>query len=364
MTGSIFIDLKKAFDLVDHNCLLQKLEHYGVRGKSLTWFQNYLGSRTQRVRFGQDLSPRLPIEYGVPQGSLLGPLLFVIYINDLPSCLKNTHISLYADDTVIYCSGANPKEIKKALQEDLERVVNWMEINRLVLNKEKTKGMLFGTRQRLEAVANFHITISGTNVEMDSKFTYLGVTLDEELKWKAHAEDVHKKVSKRLGLLRRIRSSLTLQAAQAVYKCIIEPIFSYADTAWGELPESSITSLQRLQNRATKIVTCQKSTRTARNIVNWPVLESLRKIHQCILVYKCLWNFVPIHLKNYFKVNNDVHNYNTRQRRNIHPNKTNLVLGGRTFKNSGRLAFNSLPSEIKEASSLAIFKCLLKGHFI
>ena len=175
-----------------------------------------------------------------------------------------------------------------------------MEINRLVLNKEKTKGMLFGTRQRLEGVANFHITISGTNVEMVSKFTYLGVTLDEELKCKAHAEDVHKKVSKRLGLLRRIRSSLTLQAAQAVYKCIIEPIFSYADTAWGELPESSITSLQRLQNRAAKIVTCQKSTRTARNIVNWPVLETLRKIHKCILVYKCLRNFVPTYLKKIF----------------------------------------------------------------
>ncbi|KAK2551639.1 hypothetical protein P5673_027414 [Acropora cervicornis] len=92
---------------------------------------------------------------------------------------------MYADDAVIYCSGANPKEIKKALQEDLERVLTRMEINRLVLNKEKTKGMLFGTRQRLEAVANFYITISGTNVEMVSKFTYLGVTLDEELKSKA-----------------------------------------------------------------------------------------------------------------------------------------------------------------------------------
>ena len=120
-----------------------------------------------------------------------------------------------------------------------------MEINRLVLNKEKTKGMLFGTRQRLDAVANFYITISGTNVEVVSKFTYLGVTLDEELKWKAHVEDVHKKVSKRLGFLRRIHSSLTLRAAQAVYKCIIEPIFSYADTAWGELPESNITSLRK-----------------------------------------------------------------------------------------------------------------------
>ena len=99
--------------------------------------------------------------------------------------------------------------------------------------------MLFGTRQRLDADANFYITISGTNVEMVSKFTYLGVTLDEELKWKAHVEDVHKKVSKRLGFLRRIRSSLTLRAAQAVYKCIIEPIFSYADTAWANYPRAA-----------------------------------------------------------------------------------------------------------------------------
>ncbi|PFX14422.1 putative RNA-directed DNA polymerase from transposon BS [Stylophora pistillata] len=231
MTGPVFIDRKKAFDLSNHNCLLQKLEHYGIKGKSLTWFQNYLGPRTQGVRFGQDLSSSLLIKYSVPQGSLLGPLLFVIHINDLPSYLKNTHISMYADDTVIYCSGANPKEIKKALQEDLERVVTWMKIDRLVLNKDRTKGMLFGTRQRLETVANFNIIISGINVEMVSKFTYLGVTLDEELKWKAHAEDVHRKVSKRLGLLIRIRSSLTLQAAQVVYKCIIEPIFSYADSA-------------------------------------------------------------------------------------------------------------------------------------
>ena len=103
LTGAVFIDLKKAFDLVDHKCLPHKLEHYGVRGPSYNWFLDYLCTRSQRVKFGKELSSSLPLDYGVQaQGSLLGPLLFVLYINDLPQCLMLSNISMYADDTVIY----------------------------------------------------------------------------------------------------------------------------------------------------------------------------------------------------------------------------------------------------------------------
>ena len=122
LTGAAFIDLKRAFDLVDHCCLLHKLEHYGFRGLSLGWFRNYLTIRSQKVQYGNNLSSSLPLEIGVPQGSLLGPLLFVIYINDLPQCLLQSAISMYADETVIYYAGPETSTIRECLQQDLKRV--------------------------------------------------------------------------------------------------------------------------------------------------------------------------------------------------------------------------------------------------
>ena len=181
MTGSIFIDLRKAFDLVDHQCLLHKLEHYGIRDKSLKWFENYLTTRLQSVRHNQDISSNLAIGHGVPQGSILGPILFVIYINDLPQCLTKSAIGMYADDTVIYFSATSPDLIKQVLQNDLNYVEQWFQENKLVLNQSKTKWMLFGTRQKLEHSSDIEIQFHGQNsIERISSFCYLGVTLDEE----------------------------------------------------------------------------------------------------------------------------------------------------------------------------------------
>ena len=120
LTGAAFIDLKKAFDLVDHHCLLHRLQHYGVKGCSLTWLKNYLTTHLQRVQYGKELSSSLPLDFGVPQGSLLGQLLFVIHINDLPSCLMHSEISMYADDTAIYSSGSHVNTIRENLQENLK----------------------------------------------------------------------------------------------------------------------------------------------------------------------------------------------------------------------------------------------------
>ena len=116
-TGTVFIDLKKAFDLVDHKCLLHKLEHYGVRGPSCNWFLNYLCTRSQKVKFGKELSSSLLLDYGVPQGSLLAPLIFVLYINDLPQCLLRSNISKYADDNIIYTTGLESDCIMTEIQE-------------------------------------------------------------------------------------------------------------------------------------------------------------------------------------------------------------------------------------------------------
>jgi len=120
LTRAAFISLKKTFDLVDHHCLLHKLQHYGVRGCSLTWFRNYLIIHLQKVQYGKELSSSLPSDFGVLQGSLLGPLPFVICINDLPKCLMHLEISVYADVTVIYYTGSHVNDIRENLLEDLE----------------------------------------------------------------------------------------------------------------------------------------------------------------------------------------------------------------------------------------------------
>ncbi|CAB4008026.1 Hypothetical predicted protein, partial [Paramuricea clavata] len=175
-TGAVFIDLKKAFDLVDLDCLLYKLEHYGIRGSSLHWFQNYLTTRSQRVKFGQDLS-----------------------------------------------DSAN------VLQNDFNRLVIWLEQNRLVISEEKTKTMLFGTKKKLDAAQDLNIRLYGQNIKQVEQFTYLGVVLDKHLNWKDHVEEMSMNIGTRLKIMSRIRAFLTLEAAKAVYNGLILPIFDYCD---------------------------------------------------------------------------------------------------------------------------------------
>ena len=178
ITGAVFIDLKKAFALVDHECLLFKLEHYGVRGSSLEWFRNYLTTRTQRVQFGNDMSPTRAIRFGVPWVQFWGLCFLFFYINDLPQCLENCSINMYADDTVMYFTNLCTSEIARVVQDDLNGVVQSMESSRLILNQSKTKSMLFGSWQNLAKSPNFCIQLYGKTLERVAKFSYLGVVLD------------------------------------------------------------------------------------------------------------------------------------------------------------------------------------------
>ena len=149
----------------------------------MDWFQRH---EHKEYFFGKDSSSRRPIKFGVPQGSILGPLLFVSYINDLPECLENCSINIYADDTVLYFTSLCSSEINKVVQDDLNRVAKWMECNKLILNQSKTKTMLFGSWQNLAKSPNFCIQLHGKILERVPKFSYLGVSMDETLSWKDH----------------------------------------------------------------------------------------------------------------------------------------------------------------------------------
>ena len=179
---------------MDHKCLLHKLEPYGVRGPSYNRFLDYLCTRSQRVKFGKELSSSLPLDYGVPQGSLLLDPLLSACCDPISACMP---------DTVIYTTGSESDCIMTEIQKALQRILQWMKNSKLVLNLTKTKCMLFGTN--LQKLANA--------IERVRNFCYLGVTLDEHLSWKEYISKVFTKVKKCLGLLGRIRSCLTQRNA-------------------------------------------------------------------------------------------------------------------------------------------------------
>ena len=255
LCGAVFLDLTKAFDTVDHGILLSKLSAIGLSGNSLNWFQSYITKRSQRTCCESELSSKLPITHGVPQGSILGPLLFVIYINDLPSVLQSSSASLYADDTVIYCYGSSSRELSEKLNRDLLTVAQWMNEHKLTLNLEKTKCILIGSNRKLESKVPLTVSILDHKVDNVSSFKYLGIFISSDFKWTHHIEYIVKRVNQRLGLLKRVKHLLPLKSRLLYYNSIVMPLFDYADLVWGDKHNSTLmSSLQTLQNKAAKLI--------------------------------------------------------------------------------------------------------------
>ena len=166
ITGVVFLDLKKAFDTVDHDILLCKLEMYGMGANALEWFRSYLKNRVQCAKVNNIVSSELTTRCGVPQGSILGPLLFIVYINDLNEILSETKANLYADDTAVYISGSNYIEVILALRIEMDNIVQWLRLNKLTLNVSKTKLMIFGSKPKLRNIRDSPLYIGNEQVEV------------------------------------------------------------------------------------------------------------------------------------------------------------------------------------------------------
>ena len=165
LTGSVFIDLKKAFDTVDHDLLIEKLSRYGIRNSELSWFKDYLKNRSQVVQYENSFPEPSKISTGVPQGSVLGPLLFILFINDLPDCIVRCSILMYSDDTVLFFSAKRPEVIESTINSQLVILNGWLQNNFLFLNVKKTEVVLFGTSGNLAKVDEFTITIGQQQIK-------------------------------------------------------------------------------------------------------------------------------------------------------------------------------------------------------
>ena len=299
VTGSVFIDLAKAFDTVDHDILLSKLEYYGVCDESLPWFKHYFMGRKQVVHIDSQSSEELAITSGVPQGSNLGPLLFIVYINDLPLCVKHCSVNMYADDTVLYLAGPTVNNFNFHINQDLQCLSEWLEDNNLVLNVSKTKCVLFTSQRHKECDCTLNLNLLGKAISCETTFKYIGLVFDNFMTWKAHADYVCKKVASRVSILGRVRRFVTQEAAQLVHNALILPLFDYCDITWSNLLQQDIDRLQRLQNRSARIITrCSRSSEAIEQL-HWPTLSSRRSHHKAKLVFLFLHSLVPSYFSSF-----------------------------------------------------------------
>ena len=203
-TMGVFLDLSKAFDTVNFEILFKKLQHYGIKGICLEWFKDYLHGRTQIVKFKHHRSIEMNITTGVPQGSILGPLLFLLYINDIENCSDILSFVLYADDTNAFYSNSCLKTLSSTMQNEMNKVVKWLNANKLSINSSKTKFVIFKSKNKL---LNTEVTLKINNdfLKQVLFIKFLGVIIDQNLTWKNHISSVLQSVMKSTGLIAKLR---------------------------------------------------------------------------------------------------------------------------------------------------------------
>ena len=369
LIGCVMVDFRKAFDLVDHKILLNKLKCYKCDVNCLSWFESYLSNRTQRVSLNNNLSTPASVKCGVPQGSILGPLLFLIFINDLPLLPQNyVVVDLFADDTTFYDFQFDITQLETNLQHALNLLRIWCRQNGMVLNTDKTKVMLITSRQKRLSMHNpvLSLTYSDIDIKMTHADKILGVHVDDNLMWNNHFQHVSKKISTYLWLLSKIRFYLSVEHRLMFYNAYIKPHFVYCSTVWSNTSTGNINKITKLQRRACKLILSQDYTdiQEALKRLNLLSFDQAIFLNKAKLMYKVYNNIAPVYLHELFQMR-DINLDNTAsnlrsvaQKNYLLPQaKCNLYKG--SFSYSGVVVWNSLPTSIKLASSLDTFvkKC-------
>ena len=365
ITTMCFIDLQKCFDTIDHSILLQKLQIYGFKGITYDWFKNYLHCRKQCVYSNGMKSSFLDMVMGIPQGSILGPALFLLFINDLPNCITKCYCNIFADDTTIYSHSSSFDEAEVNLQSDIDNLIKWFTTNKLHVNVSKSSCMSFTTRNNIREL---NITINGNALKVENDVKYLGVHINDNISWNRHIANVCKRLGHGFQILRKLNNVIPVNDMFTIYKTLIQPHIDYCITIWGYAPKCHLQRIQRLQNKIFRLITNQFGWDTSpRDILNDLDVHNVtqrRDYFNGVNVYRCLNGFYPNYMSDMLHDSSDYNLYTTRNTSTgfLYVPKPRLEIYRQAFQYTGPNLYNDIPNDIKTSQTLSCFKSKLRNY--
>ena len=360
----VFLDFQKAFDTVNHDILLSKLYNYGIRGSAYNWISSYLDNRKQYVTYGTCSSEQKLIKCGVPQGSILGPLLFLVYINDLASVSDLFLSVLFADDSNLFCAGPNLNELILKINDEMVNICDWLNSNKLSLHVGKTNYMIFSPKGK-PIIHDEDILINRTTIKRISHVKFLGIIIDDKLSWSDHTRYIRGKVAKGFGVLLKARKVFNKETLITLYYSMIFPYLSYCIHIWGSAYQCHLKDLTILQKRIVRVISGVPPMTHTDPLFKELKILSIRGIFVYaigIFMFKFSSRMLPAKLfEHMFRYTSDHNPHFTRQRNSLYIDTCSTTRSQKNVKFIGARIWNVLIRQINVSCTIGTFKKYLRS---